>query len=78
MRDTTTAAQNAQLAAWRRLGPEGRIRVAIELSEATRQISIEGMMRRHPEYSFEQARREVLRRLWGDTLVDRIWPDRRR
>src|SRR6187397_2173328 len=59
--DTTSAAQEAQVVAARRLGPSGRLRAAAELSEDMRRISVEGVLRRHPGYSFEQARREVLR-----------------
>jgi hypothetical protein len=39
-----------------------------------RRISVEGVLRRHPTYSLEQARREVLRRVWGEALAQRVWP----
>ncbi len=72
--DTTSAAQQAQVTAARRLGQAGRLRAAAELSEDMRRISVEGVLRRHPSYSFEQARREVLRRVWGEALALRVWP----
>ena len=72
--DTTPAAQEAQVIAARRLGHAGRLKAAAELSEDLRRISVEGVLRRHPEYSFDQARREVLRRVWGDALALRVWP----
>jgi len=72
--DTTPAAQEAQVLAARRLGHAGRLRAAAELSEDVRRISVEGVLRRHPNYSFEEARREVLRRVWGDALALRVWP----
>ena len=72
--DTTSAAQEAQVIAARRLGPAGRLRAAAELSEDVRRISVEGVLRRHPGYSYEQARREVLRRVWGEALALRVWP----
>jgi hypothetical protein len=72
--DTTTAAQEAQVIAARRLGPEGRLRAAAELSEDIRRISVEGVLRRHPGYSLEQARREVFGRIWGEELARRVWP----
>ena len=61
--DTTPAAQEAQVLAARRLGSAGRLKVAAELSDDVRRISVEGVLRRNPGYSFEQARREVLRRV---------------
>ena len=72
--DTTSAAQKAQVIAARRLGHAGRLRAAAELSEDVRRISVEGVLRRHPDYSFDQARREVLRRVWGEALALRVWP----
>ncbi|MEI9937876.1 MAG: hypothetical protein WDO69_11720 [Pseudomonadota bacterium] len=72
--DTTTSALVAQVLAARRLGAEGRLRVAAELSEDARQISIEGVLRRTPSYSYEEARRQVLRHVWGEALASRVWP----
>ena len=72
-RDTEAAAHQAQVAAARRLGPEGRLRVAAQMSEDARAIAFEGMCRRHPEYTPEQARRVVLRALWGEPLATRVW-----
>ncbi len=69
--DTTSA---AQVLAARRLGSSGRLKAAAELSEDIRRISIEGMLRRNPSYSFEAARREVMRRVWGEGLALRVWP----
>ena len=71
--DTSPDALHAQLAAARRLGPEGRLRVAVELSEETRRIAIEGVMRRHPDYDEPRARREVARLLVGPVLAERAW-----
>jgi hypothetical protein len=71
-RDTSADALEAQLAALRRLGPVGRVRLAAEMSEDVRRISFEGEKRRHPELTVEQARLAVLRRLWGDELAARV------
>jgi hypothetical protein len=70
--DTAPAAQHAQIAAVRRAGPEARLALAVELSEAARAIAIEGELRRHPERSPEAARRAVLERLWGPALAARM------
>ena len=54
-RDTNAAAHAAQVAAVRRLGPDGRVRIAVEMSEATRRIALEGLLRRRPELSIRDA-----------------------
>jgi len=69
--DTTEAARRAQLAVWRRLGPEGRGRLAAEMSEDARAIAIQGERRRHPELSETEARRRVLQRGWDAELARR-------
>jgi len=71
-RDTESRALEAQLAALRRLGPSGRVRLAIEMSEDARRISFEGERRRHPELTAGEARLAVLRRIWGTQLAARV------
>ncbi len=58
--DTTPEALAAQTAAIRRLGPEGRLRVAVEMSEAARAMAIEGIRRRNPELTEAQAKRQFV------------------
>jgi hypothetical protein len=70
--DTEDSALRAQLAASRRLGASERVRIAAEMSEDARRISIEGERRRHPELSEEEARQRVFRRLWGSELASRV------
>lgn len=74
-RDTDARAREAQIAAARRLGAEGRVRVAAQMSEDARRISIDGMRRRHPEYTDAQARRAVLRIVLGEPLAAKVWPE---
>ena len=71
-RDTDADALEAQLAALRRLGPAGRVRLAAEMSEDVRRISFEGERRRHPELTVAEARHAVLRRVWGAQLAARV------
>jgi len=76
--DTDDAARDAQIAAIRRLGPAGRARLAAEMSEDARRISIEGERRRHPELSASEARTILLHRLWGPVLTARVLASRTR
>jgi hypothetical protein len=70
--DTDDRARDAQVAAVRRLSAAERLRLAAEMSEDARRISIEGERRRHPELTEPEARRAVLGRLWGAELAARV------
>jgi hypothetical protein len=59
-RDTSPDAMSAQIEAARQLGCEGRLCVAVAMSDDARQISIDGVKRRHPEFSDARARHAVL------------------
>jgi hypothetical protein len=70
--DTDAYAFEMQLSALRRLGPEGRVRLAAEMSEDARRVSIEGEQRRRPDLTATEARLAVLRRVWGASLAARV------
>lgn len=72
--DTDAAADAVQTEIYRRMGPEGRVRLAGRMSEAARALSLQGIRSRHPEYDDEQARRALFRVLLGDEMVRVIWP----
>lgn len=58
--DTTPDAWAAQSAALDRLGPEGRVRAAIDLSESVRSIQLEGMLARNPDWDASDAVRHLV------------------
>jgi hypothetical protein len=55
-RDTSREAHAAQLRVYARMGPERRVQLAFELSEAVREISIAGVQARNPGWSRQAAR----------------------
>ena len=67
--DTSPAARAIQLEAWRRLGPEGRVALAMRMSMQARALSRAGIAARHPEYSPEEVQRALLGLLYGHQLV---------
>lgn len=73
-RDTSEAAFQAQMAVWQRLGPEGRVALAGRISLSARQLARDGIRQRHPDYSEDQVRRALLRLLYGDDIVQKMWP----
>lgn len=63
--DTTAAAQEAQRRVWKRLGPEGRVRTTVELSEAARRITLTGLAERHPDLDADELMRRYIARVHG-------------
>ena len=63
--DTSDEAGAVQLAIHRRLGPDGRLALAIEMSDEARTCTEAGVRCRHPEFSDRDVRRELIRVLYG-------------
>ena len=63
--DTSTRAALVQLSLYRKAGPSGRTRVAVELSDAVRETTVAGIRRRHPEYSEREVTLSFLRLVYG-------------
>lgn len=55
--------------------PAQRMEVVAVMSDEGRQISEEGITRRHPDYDDEQVRRASMRLRYGRELCERIWPN---
>ena len=73
-RDTSPGAWQAQIEAFRRLGGEGRLRLAFQLSDYARDVARGGIRARHPEYADEQVEHALRRLLLGDALCRAAWP----
>jgi hypothetical protein len=63
--DTSPEAAAVQLERYRALGPSGRVQIAVDLSDAVRQTAMDGIRRRHPEYSDERVSRAFLTLVYG-------------
>ncbi len=75
--DTTTAADAVQLEVYRRMAPEARLRVGLELTELCRGLLVTGIRARHPEYDAEQVRLASIRLWLGQELFRRAYPGAR-
>jgi len=73
--DTDPSSFQAQLEFYRRIGPEGRVRLAFQMSEQAREISKAGIRMRHPEYTEDQVQHALFRLLLGDALYGSAWPE---
>ena len=72
--DTDDAANAAQVAIWRGMSGDRRLRVALAMSEDARAISLAGIHGRHPEYGPSEARYALYRMLLGDALFAAAYP----
>jgi hypothetical protein len=73
--DTSQDAASAQIAAYRQMTPEARLRVGLELAEMARQLTAAGIRKRHPEYGDEQARLALIRLWLGTELFRAAYPN---
>lgn len=63
--DTTPDARRIQEEAQERLGPGGRLRIAIELSESVRRIRFDGLRSEHPGCSDAELVHKFVREVHG-------------
>ncbi len=59
--DTSPDAAARHIAVLKKIGPAGRARMAVELSDNLRDIAMSGIRHRHPEYSRQQVQREYFK-----------------
>jgi hypothetical protein len=73
--DTSREAASAQLDVYRRMTPEARLRVGLELTEMARRLLIAGIRNRHPEYDDDQVRLASIRLWLGPELFRAPYPN---
>ena len=70
--DTTAEAREVQLGVYRAMTGEQRVALALQLSDEMRQLSIDGIRSRHPDFDDQQVRAEFLCILYGPDLAAEI------
>lgn len=71
--DTSFPAEVIQLAAWKRLSPEERVRRSWELSEFVRQLAETSVRQRHPRATEREVQLRVASRRLGRDLMIRAF-----
>ena len=74
-KDTTLEAARVQFSIFRKMGMEGRARMAIELSNGLRSIIESGVRQRHPDYDENMVRLAAVRIMIGEELFRQAYPD---
>jgi len=67
MSDTSQDAARLHAEVYKRLGMDGRLRIALELSDLTHDLAVAGIRRRNPLLTDEDARRMLAEALYGST-----------
>ena len=73
--DTTLEAARKEFEILRKLGPEVRAMMSIEMSDNLRRIVEAGVRDRHPHFDEKKVEREVLRLMIGDKLYRQMLED---
>lgn len=71
-RDTSAAARRVQVEALRRMDGPTRLRMAMEMSEEGRRVTLAGIRYRHPDWTEEAVHEELLRLLLGPELSSSV------
>ena len=71
-RDTSAAARRVQVEALRRMDGPTRFRMALEMSEEARSVTVAGIRHRHPDWTDAAIHREMLRLMLGRELATAV------
>lgn len=72
--DTSPEMEKLQIEILRKMSPEMRLNLAIQLFETEKNLLMEGIRSRHPEYNEEEIRLALLRILLGDEQFEIVYP----
>ena len=70
--DTTPDAHKKQIEILRKMSPQTRALISFELSDNVRQNAIAGIKKLHPDFTDTQIKMELLRRIAGNELFEKI------
>jgi len=73
--DTSSKARKVQIEILRKMKPEQRLGVSLELSKLSKKLLEEGIRSRHPEYSKQEVKLTVIKVLLGNELFEIVYPD---
>jgi hypothetical protein len=74
--DTTLDAARVEAEIYRRMPAARRLRLACEMSDYVRALSVAGVRRQHAEYSEEEAKLAVTGMCIGEKLFKEVYPGR--
>lgn len=72
--DTSSESEKIQIEILRKMRPEQRLNLALQLCEIEKKLLIEGIRSRHPNYSENEINLALIRILLGDELFEKVYP----
>lgn len=72
--DTSSEAEQVQVALWREMSASEKAGLVAELTAGARQLSLAGIRRRHPSASEEECRLRYAVRTLGRSMARRAYP----
>jgi len=73
--DTRPEAEKVQIEVFRKMKPEARLKLSLQLSETTKEFLKEGIRTRHPQYSRQEVELALKRILLGERLFKLVYPE---
>ena len=73
--DTSPEIHAMQIEIYRRMTPDRRLELAIEMTAEANAITYRSIHSRHPDYSADEVQLALLRLRFGDELFQKAWPD---
>lgn len=73
--DTSPEIHAMQIEIYRRMSPDRRLELAIEMTAEANAITYRSIRSRHLDYSDDEAQWALLRLRFGDELFQKAWPD---
>ena len=70
--DTSSEAYAVQLELMRQMSPIQRLKKAFSLSRQVKQVTMDAIRRRHPEFDEEAVRLKFIELTYGKTLADEV------
>lgn len=72
--DTSQKAEEIQIEILKRMNPERRLQLSLLLFETEKNLLMEGIRKRHPEYTQEEVKFALIRIFLGEQLFSAVYP----
>lgn len=71
--DTSKKAEEVQIEILKKMNPERRLEIALQLFETEKNLLMEGIKTRHPEYTEKEVKLALIRIFLGDKLFSKVY-----
>lgn len=72
--DTSPEIEEIQIEIFRKMEPERKLSLVFQLMALEKEIMIEGIRNRHPEYTDQEVKLAFIRLSLGDVIFEKVYP----